>query len=164
MLASTVQRVAFSGGKGCFQQARRAIEDTRAPLLRSVPAGEGARTTPKSDRKAVEQLNDERRRRNKGIDGAKREGRSKFVNAEIARTAPRREFGTESQSCCERSKERHECFILHDVRYVFKTCTRIVCVGRRTLCLRCVLFLLWSFARNMQHEIALGVDRGMTPM
>ena len=67
--------------------------------LRSVPAGEGARA------------NDEKRRRDRGIDGIKREGRTKFVNAaEIARTAPRREFGTESQSRCERSKERHECF------------------------------------------------------
>ncbi|KAK1127014.1 hypothetical protein K0M31_004628 [Melipona bicolor] len=113
----------------------------------------------KSDGKAVEQSNDERRRRIKGIDGAKREGRSKFVNAEIARTAPRREFGTESQSCCERSKERHECFILH-VRYVLKTCTRIVCVRRRMLCIF-VCPSPPSLIVAMQRETALGVDRGM---
>lgn len=50
-------------------------------------------------------------KREEGKEWTWREG--KFVNAEIGRAVPRREPNADSQSRCERSKERNGCFTLY---------------------------------------------------
>lgn len=80
-IASTVQRVALSGGRGCFQAGWQ-----RA--LHHVPGGEG------EGREEGWLACRHESEREEGMDGRKREG-NRFVSAEIGRVAPRREPSAE---------------------------------------------------------------------
>lgn len=90
-------------------------------------------------------------KREEGKDGTRREG--KFVNAEIGRAAPRREPSADSQSRCERSKERNGCFTL----YVW---TRFEDVHANRVVSQSVLVLLRGSLK--MHENTLGVGRRTT--
>ena len=93
-------------------------------------------------------------KREEGTDGTRREGR--FVNAEIGRAAPRREPSADSQSRCERSKERNGCFTLYVwTRFEDVYANRVVSQRYRV-----TLFL-----RGLKmHENMLDVGRRTTSM
>lgn len=147
VLTSTVYRVAFSGGRGCFQRA--GIRGYTNSTVRSFPSAE-ARTKPKRKREGTGKQDDEERRRE---DGTRREGR--FVNAEIGRAAPRREPSADSQSRCERSKERNGCFTLYVwTRFQDVHANRVVSQRYR------VLVLLRGSLK--MHENTFGVGRRTT--
>lgn len=95
-IASTVQRVALSGGRGCFQAGWQ-----RA--LHHVPGGEGEGAAGGGKEEGGRRESE----REEGMDGRKREG-SRF--AEAPKSAELLLGGSpvpSSQSRCERSKERH---------------------------------------------------------
>lgn len=91
-------------------------------------------------------------KREEGKDGTRREGR--FVNAEIGRAAPRREPSADSQSRCERSKERNGCFSL----YVW---TRFEDVHANCVSQRYRVLVLLCNSLKM-YENTLGIGRRTT--
>lgn len=123
-------------------------------------AGRGLDSTCRSERGRGRERRGERgeeggwqasreREREGEMDGRKREGR--FVNAEISRVAPRREPSVDSQSRCERSKERYGCFTLDVGRRVRHRPVHIVVVAffKHALRISCVVILADKLSQKL---------------